>query len=80
MGDREYYIKPDKAGALLSEIGILGKNGKVKTIKSENITKSTILLNWQIQCCEDFVRIRKVCVSSIVAVENHIYRLHSIFI
>lgn len=33
MGDREYYIKPDKAGALLSEIGILGKNGKVKNDK-----------------------------------------------
>lgn len=33
MSDREYYIKPDKAAALLAGIGILGKNGKIKNDK-----------------------------------------------
>lgn len=33
MSDREYYIKPEKAEALLKTIGILGGNGKVKNDK-----------------------------------------------
>ncbi len=33
MGDREYFIPPDKAAALLAAIGILGKNGKVRNDK-----------------------------------------------
>ncbi|MFR1518151.1 MAG: class I SAM-dependent methyltransferase [Clostridia bacterium] len=33
MSDREYYIKPEKAAPLLKEIGILGKNGKIRNDK-----------------------------------------------
>ncbi len=33
MSDREYYLKPEKAAALLEAIGILGKNGKVRNDK-----------------------------------------------
>ena len=33
MSDREYYIKPEKAPALLEALGILGKNGKVRNDK-----------------------------------------------
>ena len=33
MSSREYYIKPDRAAALLEAIGILGKNGKIRNDK-----------------------------------------------
>jgi len=33
MSDREYFIKPDKAVALLEAIGILAKNGKIRNDK-----------------------------------------------
>ena len=30
LGNREYYIRPDKAAKLLTVLGILGKNGKIR--------------------------------------------------